>query len=186
MDSNQTTRSKFAKVLGVSPSYITKLANHGRLVFTDDGKKILIAESKARIDETKDPNRDDVGQRHENERNNGETKTNPADEVSSVKFRESRAKKEHYLALKAQVEHERLVGELCDVESARHAGGEVGEIVRSLLENLPDQMSPMLAVETDENRVHALLVESIEQILGDIADKIQAGMVKMIDEQSEY
>jgi hypothetical protein len=55
-------KSAFARRLGVSPSYITKLGDEGRLVL--EGRLVNVEASLARIDATKDPNRDDVRQRH--------------------------------------------------------------------------------------------------------------------------
>ena len=56
------TKSAFARRLGVAPSYVTKLGEEGRLVL--DGRFVDVEASLAKIDATKDPNRDDVRQRH--------------------------------------------------------------------------------------------------------------------------
>lgn len=58
------TRKEFAEMNGWSPSYVTKLSQAGRLVFTDDNKMVLVEASLEKIAETKDPNRDDVVKRH--------------------------------------------------------------------------------------------------------------------------
>lgn len=59
---SRESKSAFARRLGVSPSYVTKLAQDGRLVVVDG--QIEVEASLARMDATKDPNRDDVRQRH--------------------------------------------------------------------------------------------------------------------------
>lgn len=56
------SKSAFARRLGVAPSYVTKLAQEGRLVVVDG--QVEVEASLARMEATKDPNRDDVRQRH--------------------------------------------------------------------------------------------------------------------------
>jgi hypothetical protein len=56
------TKSAFARRLGTAPSYITELAQAGRLVLADG--QVEVEASLARIEATRDPNRDDVRQRH--------------------------------------------------------------------------------------------------------------------------
>jgi len=190
------TRKEFAQLNDWSPSYVTKLAQADRLVFTEHSnprkQKVLVKESLARIEATKDPNRDDVSSRHKKARaakgkNGSETEaahSKPPSKSSqrvSTTFTESRAEKEYYLAQKAKAEHLKMIGELCETASARHAAGEAGTILRSALENQPDQLAPLLAAETDENRVHALMVEYNEQLLHDIADQFAAVMKKMVE-----
>lgn len=56
--------SEFATILGVKPSYVTALKKDGRLVLTDDGKRVRVAESRERIEATKDPAKHGVASRH--------------------------------------------------------------------------------------------------------------------------
>jgi hypothetical protein len=56
------SNSDFARRLGVAPSYVTKLAQEGRIVVVDG--QVEVEASLARMEATKDPNRDDVRQRH--------------------------------------------------------------------------------------------------------------------------
>lgn len=77
-----------------------------------------------------------------------------------------------------------MIGKLCETARVRHIAGEAGTIVRSLLENLPDQLAPILVVESDENRVHALMVEYVEQLLNDIADRLSATLTKLAEGES--
>ena len=56
------TQSEFARILGVGRSYVTALKKADRLVLNAIGN-VLVEESKKRIAETADPNRDDVAAR---------------------------------------------------------------------------------------------------------------------------
>lgn len=177
------TRKQFADRIGVVPSYITKLGKDGRLVFTENGKHVLVESSIARIEETRDPGRDDVTDRHKRNRdkkNNGSDGEQQPDETNTS-YSASRAIKEHYSAQTAKVEHEKLVGTLCETGAVHHAAGEAGTITRAIFENLADQIAPILAAESSEGRVHALLVEHIEQALHDVADRTAAAIKAMAE-----
>lgn len=191
---NTVTRKEFAEMNGWSPSYVTKLAHAGRIVLTKHEKptkqRVLVKETLTLIKKTKDPNRDDVVSRHKKNRikkqaphtkKKSEKKTKPtAKNRVDQSYVQSRAEKEYYLAQKAKVEHLKMVGELCETARARYAAGEVGTIIRAALENQPDQLAPMLAAESDENRCHALMVEYNEQLLNDLAARMTAAVEKMV------
>ena len=57
------TQAEFARHIGVARSYVTALKKADRLVLNAIGN-VLVEESKKRIAETADPNRDDVAARH--------------------------------------------------------------------------------------------------------------------------
>lgn len=181
MSENAITRSEFARLQGWSPSYVTKLAGEGRLVLSDDGKRVLVAETLARIEATKDPARRDVAERFATQR--GESAVAPPtesddvdatdDQGGSINYQTARASREHYAALTAKAEYEKLVGNLVEVSEVRAAASEAGALIRAQIENLPAQLAPELAAETDEARVQALLVERMEILLGNIAELIE-------------
>ena len=55
---------EFAAHLGCKPSYVTELRKAGRLVLTRDGRRVVVAESIALIEATRDPARAGVARRH--------------------------------------------------------------------------------------------------------------------------
>lgn len=68
MAANTTNLKGFAAILGVEPSYVTKLKQQGRLVFADAAqRKVLIAESRELIEQTAGT-RSDVAQRNQEKR----------------------------------------------------------------------------------------------------------------------
>jgi hypothetical protein len=165
------TRSAFAKHLGCGPSYVTALGKAGRLVFTSDNKRVRVSESLDRIEATRDPNRDDVVARHAANRATAPPEEPETDATASTSFSEARARKAHWDAEKSRLEYEQLIGELCRTEEVRRAGLDAGVTLRGLLERLPDQLAPELALESDEARIHALMVDQVEAILTAVADK---------------
>lgn len=187
--SDGVTFSEFARLQGWSPSYVTKLRQAGRLVLTENGKRVFVEKSLARIEETRDPNRDDVAARH------AETRATPArshdpgpvgdplppstkdtQSQAGQSFAASRAVKERFLALGAKLEYERAVGKVVETAAVRAAGTEAGTVLRAALENLPDHLAPELA-EGDperEQRIRARLAGHVEQVLTEISDKLKA------------
>jgi hypothetical protein len=59
---SRESKSAFARRLGVDPAHVTRMAQAGRLVVVDG--QIEVEASLARMEATKDPNRDDVRARH--------------------------------------------------------------------------------------------------------------------------
>jgi len=170
------TQSEFAQRQGWWPSYVTKLKQADRLVLVDG--KVNVEASLKRIKETEDPNRDDVRARHAASRRNGaDGPAMPEDhEAKKVSrgFNAARAEKEHYLAQTAKLEYERAIGQVVDTATVRNAGAQAGAALRAVLENLPDQLAPLLAPITDEDEVRRLLDDHIELVLTQLADKFTA------------
>lgn len=67
---------EFARRLHFKPGYITQLKNAGRLVLAEDGRRVRVAESLQLIEETRDPAKQGVRDRHAVAR--GATSTAPA------------------------------------------------------------------------------------------------------------
>lgn len=183
MTDETVTRSEFARLQGWSPSYVTKLVGQERLVLTADGKRVRVAESLARLAATKDPARQDVEDRWAAQRAGADEApadeapadepAPPADTVIEHNYQTARARREYYAAQTAQIEYEKQLGNLVEVTAIRAAAAETGAQIRTLLENLPAQLAPELAAESDEARVQALLVERVEILLNNIAELIE-------------
>jgi hypothetical protein len=160
-------QSEFAKILGYSRAAVTQFKKAGRLVMTEDGL-VDVEASKLRIEETADPNRDDVVRRHAENR-----KSEIKVEGTETSFQASRALREHYLALQEKAAYEKNIGQLVERSEVDHNWAEVATILRTQFEKIPDVLSAELAVETDPNRIHAMLVENIEHALEQASEKIR-------------
>lgn len=177
--SEPVSLSQFATMRGWTPSYVTKLKQHGRLVLTEDGR-VEVDASLARIKETEDPNRDDVRKRWQEHRARGDADaggTPPTPDPSAASttgFAQARAVKERYLALSAKLDYERASGKLVETSSVQRAGAEVGAVIRSALENLPHQVAPMIAPLTDEDKIRAMLIDYVEHLLKDMSTQIES------------
>ncbi len=179
--------SEFAGIAGFKPAYITQLRKGGRLVLTEDGKRVRVAESLERIQATRDPSKAGVSARHAAARD--------ADAVSPAKddgagdgadelgeptgqvgkdYQSSRAMREHYLALSAKREHEVSIGKLLDAEQAAAATAAVVTALRARLESLPDIIGPQMVPITDESAARAIIAEAIEHMLNEASRQLSA------------
>lgn len=199
---NETTASfsKFARLQSWSPSYVTKLKEAGRLVLTENGKRVRVEASLARIKETESGQPQHVAsRRRQQERRNGATEPDvlSADETPSTPeggveepIANSRAHWERREAAARaetrEIELAKLKGDLVETAAVRAAGVESGTVLRAALENLPDQIAPMLA-EGDperEQRIRARLAEHIGLALTEIADKFKTLSEQTVETQA--
>lgn len=161
-------QSKFAEIIGVNRSYVTKLKRENRLVLDDSGR-VLVEESKRRIKETADPNRDDVRQRWQEERGGTDDDDSSAveDTVENHDYQRARAKKEHFLAERARLDYQREIGELVPIADMRMAVADVVTTFRQALEQLPYRTGPEL-VGKDLDGIRAVLRQDIRAALSDM------------------
>lgn len=170
-------QSKFAQIIGVDRSYVTRLKKHDRLVLDDDGY-VLVDESIQRIKDTADPNRDDVVSRWKNERGVlapvvpvQPTELPPElaedDSPEEHSYQRARAKKEHFLAERARVDYLRDIGELVPIADMRAAVADVVTAFRQTLEQLPHRTGPEL-IGKDLDGIRATLKQDIRAALSDM------------------
>lgn len=175
----------FARLLGKRPSWVTQLRKDGRLVLTEDGKRVMVAESIARIEDTRDPAMQAVADRHAAARveaYEAEPEAHQApppadgdepDEDGNMNYQSARALKEHYLAMAAKRDYEIAVGKLLAADEVRMAIASAAATLRADLENLPDNIAPVLAAETDEARIRVLLTDEIEHMLENLSERFR-------------
>lgn len=170
------TFREFADFVPCKPSYVTELRKSGRLVLTEDNKRVRVAESLQLIEDTKDPAKRAVAARHAAARaasappptDAGEDTDSPADvepAPQSSEYHRSRAEREKWAAKTAQLEYERSVGKLLDASEVEGAAASAATVLRTSLEAIPAELAPLLAPITDETRVRTMLTERIEHAL---------------------
>lgn len=191
------SQSAFARRIGHSPSYVTKLKDEGRLVLTTDGKVDAVASEKL-IAQT-GGGRPDVAQRHAAAktatRAAGAKKTQslgngigdeekaahaPTAKASAAdherignSMQAARAVKEKYSALKAKAEYETMIGNLVPREDVDAAMRFIGAAVRAGFDVFPDQTAPLVAPVTDLAEIHETLAQACHDALHGIGDAIK-------------
>ena len=99
-----------------------------------------------------------------------------AQDGAATTFANARAAKMSYDARLAKLEYEKASGKLVETDEVRAVAANAGAILRNHLERLPDQLAPELAVESSEDRIHALLVENVEHALQQVSQAITNGI----------
>jgi hypothetical protein len=84
----------------------------------------------------------------------------------------ARLEKERALAGLRQLELGKRRGELAEVAAVTRGIEDATAEARNALLSLPDRISEQLAVEADPHRVHVLLTEHLEQVLSDLAHRL--------------
>ena len=138
------TQAEFARTIGVARSYVTALKKADRLVLNAIGN-VLVEESKKRIAETADPNRDDVSARHAVAR--GDSSDNPENEQKTEDetpgghdYHKSRAQKEHYFAEQARIDYERAIGKLLPESEVSYSQEDAMSVFRQSIENMAQRL----------------------------------------------
>lgn len=179
-------QSKFAEIIGVDRSYVTKLKKQDRLVVDDDGL-IDVDASVQRIKDTADPNRGDVVTRWKKERGDQALEVpqeippelTEDDSPEEHSYQRARAKKEHFLAERARVDYLRDIGELVPIADMRAAVADVVTAFRQTLEQLPHRTGPDL-IGKDLDGIRATLKQDIRAALSDM----EREFTKRLSEQS--
>lgn len=176
------TGKEFAVIYGCKEGYVTALKQAGRLVLTEDGKRIRVAESLALIEATRDPAHLGVAERHAAERAAKAQQEEPAGDESEDAFdaeepRSSDAKrrtkaiadKAETDAANARIDLDLRLGTLYVAAETDNYLSAAAVQLRTTLERLPDTLAPQLAALTDETRVRALLWDEIAHALEELS-----------------
>lgn len=162
------SQADFAAHIDVNRSHVTQLKNAGRLVMQDG--KVDAEASIKRIDDTKDPAKEGVAKRHQQERSQKEQeKTEKTPSASGSRFQTAKARREEANAELTEIELQTKRGQLLVADEAKLAVADGDTIIRNRLESMPDILAPQLAAETDEQKIRSMLMDHIESLLGDLS-----------------
>ena len=173
------TARELAERLGFKPHYGNQLVKDGRFVLAPDGKRVLVAESLARYQATKDPSKQGVADRHAAARAAADDSDDhdadsapayrPAQGASEAavgnSYQQARAVKEKFLALEAKRAYEVAIGQLRDSREVEGLAATAMTELRIRLENLATTVAPMLTNQPDEAKVRALLQDQFAHAL---------------------
>lgn len=164
------TFSEFAEILGKSRAWVTALRKDDRLALTEDGKRVRVAESLARIEHTRDRSKDPVAERHAAARAEPQEtiEPQPVDGEASVGYQHWRERSERAKALAAERENEIADGKLLAAADIVQAVKASVTTLRTRLESLPDALAPQVVTIADEGKARALLAGEIEHALHEL------------------
>jgi phage terminase Nu1 subunit (DNA packaging protein) len=135
-----------ADLLGVSGRTVRDLADKGVLVKLAHGKYEVLPSIHAYI----------------------KYKINLAIESFSkgdIDYAEARRRKELAQAQLAELDLAEKEGELIQVSTVENEAFTAGKKVKDGLSNIPDRISPLLAAESDKNKIYRMLTSEINQVL---------------------
>ena len=143
-------RSHYAAHIGKTPGYVTQLAAQGRVVFTADGRFVDVAKTDALIAATASPDKQPVADRHAAARQAAADLRDADDEVQrhlppnepdadgpvlGYDFQLDRAKQQHFVAKKAEVEFLKEAKELCPRGDVVASYADAGAALRAAVRN---------------------------------------------------
>lgn len=175
------TQSAFARRIGHAKSHITDLKQAGRLVMVGEGRgaRVDVEASLARIEETRDPNRDDVAARHAAARAAAHPGAAPSAaepqagqggalppldaDRTAAGYQRARAVKEHFAALQAKAEYEKAIGKLVESAEVARAAADLGAWHGAAVEALVAQLAAAVAACRDPEQIHAVIAERLTE-----------------------
>jgi pyruvate/2-oxoglutarate dehydrogenase complex dihydrolipoamide acyltransferase (E2) component len=90
--------------------------------------------------------------------------------TGGLDYARARAVHEHYKARKAKLEYEEKLRKLIDSDEVAVAAFNRFRGFRDRMMNIPDQLAPVLAAESDPRRIHEMLATAIRKALLEFAD----------------
>lgn len=198
MHPEEMSLGEFNRHMGYKGRFAWQLKNEQRLVMSDDGKRVRVAESIRLINDTKDPSRAAVAARHAAGRqgalasapdeagdaDDGAT-SEPGAPGSGFKFHDGKAKREHYAALREEIAYFKDVGQLMDSDEVLGAFADAGARVGAVLDTVPASVGPMLVGQPAEEIVRILedqmdvarteLATAMEKLAAEISKRRKEG-----------
>jgi hypothetical protein len=170
------TQSAFAAQQGWGRSYVTQLKKEGRLVMVEDGKRVDVAASLARIAATSSPDkRADIGRVAgipEDPRTAGFSDALSDEEVvGRSDYHEARARRETANAALTEIELRKASGGLFEAAQVESALADAATLLRTSLESMGALLAPQLAAISDEHEIRQTIDDHVHQALVEISDR---------------
>jgi hypothetical protein len=165
--------SDYARHIGASPAYVNKLKQQGRLVIQqENGRDLVNFEMSDRLVR----NTTDMGRAGNGRNATGkEESSRPVaplaeNEKIDATYRKAKAHGQAFAAKIEELKYKELAGELIRLDAVRAAMASKITATRDALLQIPARLAPLLAVETDVDRVIELLEDELRVALAQISD----------------
>lgn len=159
---------QYAKDRGVEYTQLSKWAGQGRFssdAVRKDGRKWIVADAQEldrQVAAAKAPDRGGRGGAPAIDQALVQQQ-NQAAAIPS--FAQSRAIREAYAARLTRLEFDQRSGKLVDKAELKMRLAKLHMSVRDALRTIPDRVAPIVAAETDQAKIHAMLLKEIGQAL---------------------
>lgn len=169
------TLSEFAARINRAPSYVTKLKQAGRLVLTEDGKRVRVTDSVRRIAET-ESGQHERGREYQRKKR-GDPPAAGGDGEDETTGKRNRAYWDNRLAeANAKLKEKELAertGALVPREDVDFVLNDYGATLRGLLENLADRLAPQVYPLGTLEETHAAISEAIDDLQREMAETMK-------------
>lgn len=168
-----------AEILGISVRAVGKFCAQGRINFSSKNGKRWFPDLQAAAQEylaSRDIGR---GQRRANETI---SQGNPlphatmgeADDEKIESYNKSAARLQHYKAAMAEIEYQTEIGALVKKDEMDREIFKFHRIIRDQFLNVPDRLAAVLAAETEQVKIHAIMTKEIRRVLSALAEEGEA------------
>ena len=157
---------EYAESRGKSYQTLARWAQTGRLTqIKREGKAYVIADPQALDREIAASRSPDRGGSSPGTQVDESLRRQQADERAVPSFARSRAIREAFAAKLSELEFKQRSSKLVDKAELKMKLAKVHMGVRDALRTIPDRVAPIVAAETDQAVIHALLLKEIGQAL---------------------
>lgn len=169
--------AELAKILGISVQAVGRFCAQGRISFSLKNGKRWFPDLQAAAREylaSRDVGR---GQRRANEAATDDAPPAPPpdnDDEKIESYQKSAARLQHYKAALAEIEFQIQTGTLVRKDEMDRDVFKFHRAIRDQMMNVPDRVAALLAAETDQVKVHAILTKEIRRVLSSLADEAAA------------
>ena len=185
---NTGSYSEYARHIGASPAYVSKLKKQGRIVTVErDGKTVVNFDASDRMVR----NTADMGRAANGKNAGGGTKfaeiaasAPVSDDLGGGRFdvlyRKAQTQEKIFSAKLAQLEYEQACGKLIERDRASAGAFTAFRQLRDALGVLPRKVAPAAAVATDVREVEALIARAIRETLDLFANRTLPEMLAAV------
>jgi hypothetical protein len=157
---------EYAESRGKSYQTLARWAQTGRLTqIKREGRSYVISDPQALDREIAASRSPDRGGSSPGTQVDDSLRRQQADERAVPSFARSRAIREAFAAKLSELEFKQRSGKLVDKAELKMKLAKVHMGVRDALRTIPDRVAPIVAAETDQAAIHALLLKEIGQAL---------------------
>ena len=192
--SNFVNTVEFAKIIGKSKQYVSKIKKEDKLILNEDGL-INVEESKRKLLKLSDPAKKNNGNNAISNKVKEEVKLvkeiteENINDDSEYDYNLAKSKREHYLAEKEKIRYMKECEQLAEVAVIENQFAEVGSEMKSRLLNLKNTVTSQLLNlnlinEKDFNTIQKIIDHDVYSLLHDFVDNLKI-RIKEEDEDDE-
>jgi hypothetical protein len=166
------TLTEYARKQGVAMRVVKEAIDTGRIrsdavkLGSNKRKLIIVSKADATWNQSVVLNNSSESKLSAQDSSGEDEDSSPPKKNSLVDYRTVR---EGYNAKMAQLAYEEKIGSLIDADKVRRAVREVGMSIKNALLNIPGKLSPILAAESEIDKIDKLLTDEIHIVLTNLS-----------------